>query len=327
MFLKKIFLKISSYIVFTIFIVFFICFIHTKSFSKIFKIQDIEIEEPFNSNFDKEKVINKAFVQAFDLLLNSLITSNDKNKIKDAQLKDIKYLVDSFTITNEQFLNKNYQANFEVNFDKGKILNFFEKKSIFPSMFKKKEFLTLLILIDNEEDKVLLFDRNPFYIKWNDNTKNFSQISYILHEEDIFDLKLINENKDNIENFKFDQIIKKYDTEDYIVAIYFENKNNLRVLSKMFYEGKVKISNQSYKKVDILDNSQLLNVIEKTKIFFEDIWKQNNQINTSIKLPINISVNSKKVKQIQLFENYLAQLDLVSNFYVTSFNNKNTILL
>ena len=93
----------------------------------------------------------------------------------------------------------------------------------------------------------------------------------------------------------------------------------------MFYEGKVKISNQSYKKVDILDDLQLLNIIEKTKIFFEDIWKQNNQINTSIKLPINISVNSKKDKQIQLIENYLAQLDLVSNFYVTSFDNNNTI--
>ena len=70
---------------------------------------------------------------------------------------------------------------------------------------------------------------------------------------------------------------------------------------------------------------KILNIIEKSKIFFEDIWKQNNQINTSIKLPINISVNSKKVKQIQLIENYLAQLDLVSNFYITSFNNNNTI--
>ena len=325
MFLKKNFLKSSSYIVFTIFVIFFICFIHTYTFGKIFKIQDIEIEEPFNSNFNKEKVINKAFGEAFDTLLNSLITSNDKNKIKNTQLKDIKYLIDSFTITNEQFLNKNYQANFEVNFDKPKILNFFEKKNIFPSMYKKKEFLTLLILIDNDEDKVLLFDRNPFYTKWNDDTKNFSQINYVLHEEDILDLKFINENKDIIENFKFDQIVKKYDTEDYIVAIYFKNKNNLRVLSKMFYEGKVKISNQSYKKVDISDDLQLLNIIEKTKIFFEDIWKQNNQINTSIKLPINISINSKKVKQIQLIENYLAQLDLVSNFYVTSFNNNNTI--
>ncbi len=325
MFLKYIFLKISSYIVLSIFIVFFICFIQTNTFGKIFKIQDIKIEEPFNSNFDKEKVINKAFVQAFGLLLNSLVTSNDKNKIINTQLEDIKYLIDSFTMTNEQFLNKNYQANFEVNFDKPKILNFFEKKGIFPSMFKKKNFLTLLILIDNDEDEVLLFGRNPFYLNWNEDIKKFSQINYILHEEDIFDLKSINENKNDIENFKFDQIIKKYDTDDYIVAIYFENKNNLRVLSKMYYEGKVKISNQSFKKVDISDNSELLNIIEKTKIFFEDIWKQNNQINTSIKLPINISINSKKVKRIQLFENYLAQLDLVSNFYVTNFNNNNTI--
>ena len=325
MFLKNIFLKFSSYIVFTIFIVFFVCFIHTNTFSKIFKIRDIQVEEPFNSNFDKEKVINKAFEQAFDLLLSSLITSNDKDKIKSTRLKDIKYLVDSFTITNEQFLNKNYQANFEVNFDKPKILYFFEKKNIFPSMFKKKDFLTLLILIDNDEDKVILFDRNQFYSNWNKDLNNFSQINYILHEEDIIDLKLINENKDNIENFKFDQIIKKYDTKNYIVIIYFKNKNNVRVLSKIFYDDKVKISNQSFKNVDISEELQIIDIIEKNKIFFEDIWKQNNQINTSIKLPINISINSKRTEQIQLFEDYLAKLDLVSNFYITSFNNKNTI--
>ena len=100
MFLKKNFLKPSSYIVFTIFVIFNICFINTNTFGKIFKIQDIEIEEPFNSNFNKEKVINKAFDEAFDILLNSLITSNDKDKIKNTQLKDIKYLIDSFTIKN-----------------------------------------------------------------------------------------------------------------------------------------------------------------------------------------------------------------------------------
>ena len=76
-------------------------------------------------------------------------------------------------------------------------------------MYKKKEFLTLLILIDNDEDKVLLFDRNPFYSKWNDDTKNFSQITYVLHEEDILDLKFINENKDIIENFSEKEIEKR----------------------------------------------------------------------------------------------------------------------
>ena len=142
MFLKKNFLKPSSYIVFTIFVIFNICFIHTNTFGKIFKIQDIEIEEPFGFNFNKEKVINKAFGEAFDILLNSLISTKDKNKIKNTQLKDIKYLIDSFTITNEQFLNKNYQANFEVNFDKPKILNFFGISFIEP---KLPIFLNLLL--------------------------------------------------------------------------------------------------------------------------------------------------------------------------------------
>ena len=41
---------------------------------------------------------------------------------------------------------KKYIANFNVNFDKKKTLNFFEKKNIFPALNKSKAFLTMLIL-------------------------------------------------------------------------------------------------------------------------------------------------------------------------------------
>ena len=80
MYFKNIFLRNLSYPVLTLFILLFVIFYPSLSISKIFKIQDIQIEEPFNFDFDKEKVINKAFVIAFDELVSSLITSKDKNK-------------------------------------------------------------------------------------------------------------------------------------------------------------------------------------------------------------------------------------------------------
>ena len=55
-------------------------------------------------------------------------------------------------------------------------------------------------------------------------------------EEDIEDLEIINKNKENIENYQFDKIIKKYGLNDYIISIMFKNKKQLRVLSKFFFD-------------------------------------------------------------------------------------------
>ncbi len=61
------------------------------------------------------------------------------------------------------------------------------------------------------------------------------------------------------------------------------------------------------------------------KLGFENNWKKINLINTSIKLPITISVDSKRYDLIEKFEKKIISLDLVSNFYIESFSNQETI--
>ena len=39
-------------------------------------------------------------------------------------------------------------------------------------------------------------------------------------------------------------------------------------------------------------------ILENLKNLYEDEWKKNNEINTSIKLPLTISINSKDYKKI-----------------------------
>ena len=291
--------------------------------SKIFKISNIEISEPFNANFNKEKVINKAFFAAFKELTSSIITIKDKPKIKSTKLDEIKYLIESFEINNESFLEKKYKANFNVNFNKQRTLNFFEKKNIFPSLKRNKDFLTILIFINSDKNQIFLFEKNPFYQSWNNISEKYFLINYILIDEDIEDLKLINENKENIENFQFDKIIKKYDLDDYIISIIFKNKKKLRILSKFFYDKKLKIINHIYEDIDLSDQNELNDVIFKTKINLEDLWKSNNLINTSLKLPINLKLNSKDTQKIINLEREMDKIDLVYDYYITSISNKN----
>ncbi len=323
MYTKKKNFKILSYIIICLSTLIFGLIITTSAQSKIFKIEDIEIYEPFNVNFNKEIVINKAFSTAFKQLTSSIITTKDQKKIKYTKLNEIKYLIDSFEIKNESFLNKKYIAKFNVNFNKKRTLSYFEKKNIFPSLKINKDFLTILIFIDNDNNQIFLYDKNPFYKNWNNNNENFFLINYILIEEDIEDLEIINKNKENIENYQFDKIIKKYGLNDYIISIMFKNKNEIRVLSKFFFDQDLKIINHQYDDIDLNDEKELDNLIFKTKTNLEDLWKSNNLINTSLKLPINLQLNSKDTLEVINLENEMDKIDLIYDYYVTSISNKN----
>ena len=323
MYTKKKIFKIVSYTIIYLSTSIFALVMTTNAQSKIFKIEDIEISEPFNANFNKEKVINKAFSTAFAELTLSVITTKDKLKIKHTKLDEIKYLVDSFEIKNESFLNKNYIAKFNVNFDKKKTLNYFETKNIFPSLKINKDFLTILIFLDNDKNKIFLYDKNPFYKNWNNKKEKFFLINYILIEEDIEDLELINKNKENIENYQFDKIINKYGLNDYVISIIFKNKKELRILSKFYFDKNLKIINRKYHDIELKDQNKLDYLIYETKTNLEDLWKSNNLINTSLKLPINLQLNPKDTLKAINLEKEMDKIDLIYDYYVTNISNKN----
>ena len=323
MYTKKNIFKILSCTIIYLSTLIFLSILTTGAQSKIFKIEDIEISEPFDANFNKEKVINKAFFVGFNELTSSIITTKDKPKIKNLKLNEINYLVESFEIKNESFLDKKYIAKINVNFNKKRTLNFFEKKNIFPSLKKKRDFLTILIFIDNDKNQIFLFENNPFYKNWNNDIKKYFLINYILIDEDIEDFKIINENKNNIENLQFNKIIKKYDLDDYIVSIIFKSKKELRILSKFFFGKDLKIINKKYKDINLADQNKLDALILETKTDLEDLWKSNNLINTSLKLPINLQLNPKDNLMIVNLEREMDEIDLIYDYYITKISSLN----
>ena len=323
MYTKKKNFKIVSFVIICLSTLTLAAILTTSAESKIFKISDIEISEPYNANFNKDKVINKGFSAAFKELTLSIITTKDQFKIKSTKLDEIKYLIESFEINNESFLEKKYIANFNVNFNKKRTLNFFEKKNIFPSLKKNKDFLTILIFIDNDKNQIYLYEKNPFYQNWNSINEKYFLINYILIDEDLEDIRLINDNKENLENYQFDEIIKKYDLDDYIISIIFKNKKELRILSKFFFDKKLKIINHIYDDIDFSDQNKLSDLIFKTKLNLEDLWKSNNLINTSLKLPINLQLNSKDTQKIVNLEREMDEIDLIYDYYITNISNKN----
>ncbi len=295
-----------------------------KSESKAFQIDDIEISRPFEINFNKNDVIDEGFRKAYYELITLIVKSSDQKKIKKIQLNEIKGMIESFTIKEEKFIDETYSVNLGVIFNKKKIFNYLENKNVFPSIPKKKTFLFLPIIIDESEKDLLIFYNNQIFDQWNKNPKKSHLLNYILPTEDLEELNLLKSKFDNIEKYDFKEITKKYDLKDSIIALIFKNQNELRILSKINLNENTVIRNQTYENINFKNQKKLDQLIEDLKLIYEDYWKKENLINTSIKLTLNIKANNLENKKISAFEKILNETDLIYDFFIFKFDKDYT---
>ena len=312
----------SLYIFFSV-LALIIFFFSTKEVeAKSFEINNIEISIPFENDFDKNNVVDSGFKKAFFELIYTLTKSSDHKKIKSIQLNQIKSMIETFSIQEEKFIDQIYYVKLGVSFNKKKIFNYLEKKNIFPSQIIREKFLFIPIIIDENINDLIIFSKNPIYNKWNEDKSRFALINYLLPTEDLEDLNLIKKNLDNIENYNFNEITKKYSLDNYIISLIFKSKNEIRVLSKIFNKKNEIIKNDTFKNIDLSKQKDLSIFINDLKNSFEDNWKKLNEINTSIKLPIVIKFKNNDVRKTIQFEAVLNDIELVNDFFIKRFDKE-----
>ncbi len=294
-----------------------------KIFAKSFDIENIDISRPFEMNFNKNQVINEGFERAFFELISLIVSSSDRNKINNIKLNELKGMIESFSIQEEKFINEIYYVNLGVSFNKKKIYKYLEDKNIFPSVPNRKKFLFIPIVIDENEKDLLIYD-NVIFKNWNKNLKKTHLIDYILPTEDLEDLDQIKNNYEIIEQYDFKEVTSKYNLDDSIVSLIFRDNKGLRVLSRITYNKNEVIRNKSFPLKDLNDKDQVNKLIKELKLVYEDHWKKINQINTSIKLLLNIKISNKNNKILSDFEKNLDDLDLINYFFITKFDKDYT---
>ena len=290
--------------------------------AKSFEINDIEISQPFEINFDKNKVIDLGFKKAFFELVYSLIKSSDFKKIDDIRLNEIKGMIETFSVKKEKFIDQKYYLNLGVSFNKKKIFKYLEKKNIFPSRILKEQFLFIPIIINENGNDLSIFSNNPIYANWNKTNKRYQLIKYLLPSEDLEDLNLIKEKLDVIETYDFNEITKKYFLKNSIISLIFKGKNEVRILTKIYNDKNEIIKNDTFKNINIDNETDLNFLIENLKNLFEDTWKKLNEINTSIKVPITIKIKNDDLKKSNNFELFLDEIDMVSDYSIQKFDKE-----
>ena len=175
-FIKKRFRDLV-YILLLILIIIFNKFSTNNLYASTYQIKDVSLNKPYDLNFRKIDVIEKAFKLAFIELVSKITISNNKDKFENIEIEKIRKLIDSFSITEEKFINDRYSAKFEVNFNKKSVQSFMNSRNIFTSIPIEKKIFLLPILLDNNENEVFLFSENDFYNRWDENKKKTSFIN------------------------------------------------------------------------------------------------------------------------------------------------------
>ena len=124
--------------IFFIFLTFnFLEFSTNNVYAKTFVVSKIEVEEKYNLNFNKLKVIDRGFKKAFQDLSKMILEGKDINKIANTSIEDIKKIVENFSILEEKFINQKYKSIIEVEFNRKKLIQFLNSKNIILSLPKK----------------------------------------------------------------------------------------------------------------------------------------------------------------------------------------------
>ena len=113
------FIKLKTLYNFFLFLALLNIFFSTEnSVAKTFSIKEIEISSPFNASFNKNKIINKGFVKAYEELILTIAQSKDQKKLQNSSAKEVKSLVETFSIVQENFIDEIYNLTLNVEFNK-----------------------------------------------------------------------------------------------------------------------------------------------------------------------------------------------------------------
>ena len=313
------------YIFFLVLIIIFSEFSTNFAKAKNFVINDIEIQEEYDLNFDKIKVVDRAFKKAFEILISKILQSENKSILKSINLNQIKSFVESFSIREEKFVDNNYQAKINVDFNKKDLVNYLNSKGVITSSINSLDVVILPILIDLKKNQIFSYSNNPFFLNWNLNNEKYHQINYVLPNEDIEDFSIIRKNVSDIENYNFNEIFNKYNVKNRILLVLLKQDNLIKVFSKLNLENSEMYINKELKNLNFKDLDQINKAILDLKDDYENKWKSLNKINTSIILPIRLSIDSNNFTLSNNLENYLNEVDLISNYKIENFNSKQII--
>ena len=131
LYIKYFIIELSEYIIIFLFSIIFALIISTKTIAEenIFIIDNVKVKGAIDLNFTRDKYLNKAFLNSFEILIKKILLSKDLKKISNINLKEIKELISSFKIIEESYRRDEYKAIVQISYNELKVKKFLSKKN------------------------------------------------------------------------------------------------------------------------------------------------------------------------------------------------------
>lgn len=315
-------LKKCFFIFLTVAILLFI--FYTKSFSEenVFTINNVTVKGKIDLNFSREKYINKAFLNSFDILMNKILLSRDFSKINNIKLKQIKSLINSFKISEESYRNDEYTAKIKIFYNDLKVKKFLSKKNISFSQSENISAVFFPVFFINNE--IQSFSENFFYKHWTKIEINNELINFILPLEDLEDISKIIKMKNKIEELDVNGLVNKYDIKNYVFALieYQDEKLNIHVKTN-FNNNKIN-KNFLYEVEKINDEIILNSILKDLKFKITELWKEENLVNLLMPLSIRLQYQHSNLKELDKLRNIFYKINIIENYTLEEFNTNNS---
>ena len=290
------------------------------SVESIFNVNNIELDGKFYSN--KQKSINKGFIDGFDKLIKRIALKRDYNKALSTNLKEVRNLVSYYQLIEpaSRFLNKNTYLN--LYFDKEKINKYFYKKNISYSDLLSIEAVILPVHITDKN--FFVYNDNYFYDNWTTKNNIDSIVEYIFPVDSLEIISIINNKKNNLDEIDIKKLFADYNSNNLIFISIYTSKNKNRVFLKSLISGKEIVKNYEFTSNERNDFKEY--IILELKDEIEDLIKSENTLDLTVPSFLNINLNLKNKNNLFKTQNILKKIDLIDYFHVKEFNNTNAVI-
>ena len=298
--------------------------IQTKSFPEenVFTINNVEVKGTVDLNFSREKYLNKAFMESFEILMSKILLSRDLEKIRNVKLKEVKNLISSFQILDENYSKDEYSAKIKILYNDFKVKKFLSQKNISFSQPENISAVFYPVLFIN--DNIQNFDEIFFYKNWTQVKIKNELINFILPLEDLDDISKIVENKNKIEELDIDNLINKYNVKNYAFTLMDYQNKKLNIHLKTNFKKNMISKNISYEIENMDDQIALEIILKDLKSKITDIWKEENLINLLMPLSIKLKFQHTDLSKLDKLRRTFDKISIIDDYTLEEFNINNS---
>ena len=284
----------------------------------IFNVNNIELIKKANTS--NEDLANIAIKKGYKELINKILLKEEKKKLSNLNLSEIKQLVSYYQVLNDKNIKgENEKLRFNIFFDRDKLHNLFFKKDILYSEILNKEIYLLPVF--KKDDQVFIYNKNFFYMEWN-KVYSMDLIEFILPIENIEVIQNININKENMLNLNLKDLFLEYEDKN-LALILIEDTGSKA--EKVYL--RTKIMKKKIDKSIIIERSNSNNkefykkIISKVSDEIINLVKSQNLIDIKTPSFINTTLQINKKKNLVELNKRLKNIELIDEIFVQEFNN------